>query len=151
MKRKIVVLITIMMVLQFCCGTVWAQITTANQAQKAVAGWLKPNARPLKAALGRQIAKVVPYTDIDGEPLYYIVYLKPQGFVIVSADDLVEPIIGFADDGTFDPSPENPLGALVTNDLNERIKAARKPKSPPAMPAQRAASNAKNRWTRFIS
>ena len=67
--------------------------------------------------------RVETFTDNYGEPVYYIVYLEPSGFVIVSADDLVEPIIGFADDGTYEPSPENPLGALVTNDLNGRMAA----------------------------
>jgi len=46
-----------------------------------------------------------------------VVYLDPEGFVIVAADDLIEPIIGFAPRGQFDPSTKNPLGALVSNDL----------------------------------
>jgi hypothetical protein len=43
----------------------------------------------------------------------------------VSADDLVEPIICFGQGDTFDPSPENPLGSLVTADLNRRMASVR--------------------------
>ena len=106
-------------------GILWAKPTTSLQAQKAVRGWLKASAQPLGAALGQQVTKIETYTDDGGNPLYYIVYLQPSGFVIVSADDLIEPIIGFAEDGIYDPSPTNPLGALVTADLNGRIESVR--------------------------
>jgi hypothetical protein len=69
--------------------------------------------------------KVDTFTDDAAEPLYYIVYLEPTGFVIVSADDLVEPVIGFVEQGVYDPSYENPLGVLVTNDLKGRTTIAR--------------------------
>ena len=54
-----------------------------------------------------------------------MVYLNPAGFVIVSADDMVEPIIGFLPEGQYDPSPDNPLGAMVSQDLPGRVLAAR--------------------------
>jgi predicted outer membrane repeat protein len=65
------------------------------------------------------------FLDADGQPTYYVVNLYPSGFVIVSADDMVEPIIAFADDGTFVPSLDNPLGALVSGDIPGRVAAAR--------------------------
>jgi len=115
----------VLVVLQLCCSGLWARPTTADDAEKVVAGWLKTNARPLGTALGRQIIKIETFIDDNDQPVYYVVYLQPNGFVIVSADDLVEPIIAFADDGTFEPSLESPLGALVNNDLNGRITAVR--------------------------
>jgi len=45
--------------------------------------------------------------------------------VIVPADDLIEPIIGFASAGHHDPSLDNPLGTLVTQDLNARTAVVR--------------------------
>jgi len=115
----------VLVVLQLCCSGLWARPTTSDEAQMVVTGWLKTNAQPLGTALGRQIIKIETFIDDNDQPVYYVVYLQPNGFVIVSADDLVEPIIAFADDGTFEPSLENPLGALVNNDLNGRITAVR--------------------------
>ncbi|MFQ6036297.1 MAG: C10 family peptidase [Sedimentisphaerales bacterium] len=104
---------------------VWARLTTSQQAEKVVTGWLKADARPLSTTIGQQVTKVETFTDDHGEPIYYIVYLHPSGFVIVPADDLVEPIIGFADDGTYNPTLQNPLAALVRPDLNGRVTAVR--------------------------
>jgi hypothetical protein len=75
--------------------------------------------------LGNQVESIETFADAEGQPVYYIVYLRPSGFVIVSAEDGVEPVIGFVSEGTFDPSPQNPLGALVSRDLPGRVKAAR--------------------------
>jgi hypothetical protein len=71
------------------------------------------------------ITRVDSFTDAKGEVIYHIVYLHPSGFVIVPADDLIEPIIGFAGAGHYDLSLDNPLGALVTQDLNARVAAVR--------------------------
>jgi len=124
MKRTTILLAVVLIFLHLC-GSLWARPTTSDEAQMVVAGWLKTNAQPLGTALGREIIKIETFIDDNDQPVYYVVYLQPNGFVIVSADDLVEPIIAFADDGTFEPSLENPLGALVNNDLNGRITAVR--------------------------
>jgi hypothetical protein len=125
MKRIGIILTVLLVVLQLCGDEVLARPTTLQEAEKAVIGWLKASPQPLGAALGWQVVKVETYTDDWGNPLYYIVYLQPNGFVIVPADDLIEPIIGFVQDGFYDPSPANPLGALVTRDLNGRIESVR--------------------------
>jgi hypothetical protein len=124
MNRQNIVIFTILVVFQFC-SSLWAAPTTADEAEKIVTGWLKGNSHPLGINIGQRVKKVETFTNNVNEPVYYIVYLEPAGFVIVSADDLVEPIIGFTDEGTYDPSQENPLWALVTNDLNRRIEGAR--------------------------
>ena len=110
-------------VLLFCAG-LRAAPTTAYDAEMAASGWLKSSVQPLGVNLGRQVKSVETFGGPGGGALYYIVYLKPSGFVIVSADDSVEPIIGFADDGTYDPSSDNPLGALVAGDLEGRVDSA---------------------------
>ena len=90
-----------------------------------VAGWLKINVRPLGMALGRDVISIDTFTDENNQQAYYVVYLDRGGFVVVSADDLVEPIIAFAGDGVFEPSAENPLGALVTRDVKGRVASVR--------------------------
>lgn len=98
--------------------------TTALQAQQVVQGWLHVDSRPFSVlAEGQTILRVDTHLDEQGTPAYHIVNLYPQGFVIVSADDNLEPIVGFAARGTFDPSPENPLGALVSRDMPGRLQA----------------------------
>jgi subtilisin-like proprotein convertase family protein len=125
--------------------------TTANEAELLVKGWLKNNTKPLGVTLGRQVMQVETFTDDNNEPTYYVVYLQPSGFVIVPADDLVEPIICFANDGLYDPSSENPLGALVTNDLNRRIAAARSSFRSPAITTKMVKNQTQNKWNHFIS
>ena len=103
-----------------------AKPTSSGQAKKAVAEWLKLDPAPLRTNLGKQTDKIDEFADANGTVLYYVVYLQPRGFVIVSADDMVEPIIGFVPMGSYDPSDDNPLGALVNSDLPGRIAAVRK-------------------------
>ncbi len=123
MSKRTVLLSTL--ILLFIAVSAAAAPATARQAQTMVQGWLKTDMQPLGAALGRGVLNVETFSDDNAQPVYYVVYLQPSGFIIVPADDMVEPIIGFADDGTYDPSSDNPLGALVSNDLPNRIAAAR--------------------------
>ena len=131
----------------------WAKPTTPDQARKVVLNWLGKDALPLGAPLGRQVKQVQTFTDAAGNPAYYVVYLKPAGLVFLPADDLVEPIIGFLPEGQYDPSPANPLGALVSQDIPGRVLQAREaeaqgleavaPKSPQA--------KARRKWDWLLS
>jgi len=103
----------------------WAKPTTASQARRVVATWLSLDPRPLEAALGQEIAEVQAFPGETAEPHYFVVYLHSAGFVVVSGDDLVEPIIAFISRGRYDPSLGTPLGALVSQDLAGRVAAAR--------------------------
>ena len=103
----------------------WGKPTTPDQAKKVVLNWLGQDATPMGALLGRQIKEVQTFTDPAGAPAYYVVYLNPSGLVFLPADDLVEPIIGFMPEGSYDPSPTNPLGALVSRDIPGRVLPAR--------------------------
>jgi len=150
MKHQNTILTALLIVLQLC-SSLWALPTTAYEAEMVVTGWLKTNPQPLNTPLSQQIMGVENFTDDLGEPVYYIVYLEPSGFVIVAGDDLVEPIIGFADNGIYDPSLDNPLGALVTNDLNGRISAVRSTFRLLAMTPQTAISDTQKKWNLFIS
>ncbi len=98
---------------------------TSKQAAAVVTGWLSMDRTPLGETLGGPVLRVDTFNDAAGNALYYVVYLEPSGFVIVAGDDLVEPIVGFARAGQFDPSNATPLGALVGNDLSARVAYAR--------------------------
>jgi len=120
-KMKKTIFLNLLILLLLWPPQLKAAPTTAIQAEKAVRGWLKVDMQPLGMSLGQQVMNVETFSDTNGQPIYYVVYLWPSGFVIVPADDLVEPIVAFADDGIYDPSPDNPLGTLVSQDLSGRI------------------------------
>jgi sugar lactone lactonase YvrE len=107
-------------------GSLDAAPVNSTQAANAVRGWLQTDATPLGAKLGSQTGRVESFKDAKGTTLYHVVYLQPNGFVIVAADDAAEPVIAFVDKGRFDPSRKNPLGALVARDLPKRIAHAKK-------------------------
>lgn len=119
------IILAFLSLLLLCPASLQAKPISSGQAERVVNGWLKLDPNPLQASLGNQVRQVDTFTDNKGEAIYYVIYLQPAGFVIVPADDLIEPIIAFADDGTFDPSPNNPLGALVSRDIPGRIAAVR--------------------------
>jgi hypothetical protein len=150
MKRKGIILTVLVVVLQLCSNNIQARPTTQHEAEKVVKGWLKSSARPLDTDLGRKVAKIETYTDDDGKAVYYIAYLQPNGFVIVSADDLIEPIIGFVQDGTYDPSPNNPLGALVSADMKGRIESVRAGRPARTKRVTGVSAEPQNKWNKFI-
>jgi hypothetical protein len=120
-------LIFLFFVLQGLSGEIaWARAVPSSSAHKLVKGWLVKQANPMASRLGSEVASVETFADVNGQAVYYVVNLRPNGFVIVPADDLVEPIVGFSSNGGFDPSLRNPLGAMVSRDLPGRVDAARK-------------------------
>lgn len=84
--------------------TALAGPTSADQARQAVVGWVKSDASPLGAVIGGEFGDVQTFSDDADGPVYYVVNLKPSGFVVVPADDWVEPIIAFVAEGSYDPS-----------------------------------------------
>ena len=116
---------------------------STDQARDVVVGWLKADPSPLQTKMGQLVKRMETFNDAQGTPLYYVADLDPNGFVIVAAEDLIEPIVGFASSGQFDPSTNNPLGALVSHDLPDRIA---KVKGMQALSAQGSSLAAKNKW-----
>ncbi len=134
---------------------VLAKSTTADQAFRLVDNWLGRNRQPLGTAMGTQIHHVQVFRDAVGQELYFAVYLDPQGFVIVPADDSVEPVIAFAPGGHFDPSADNPLGAMISKDLPQRLRQARELEALPEgttiiAPAQRVMRDTRRKWAALL-
>lgn len=127
---------------------IFAKPTTRQQAEKSVQGWLKANPAPLDTALAGQVRDVRPYYDAQNELVYYVVSFDPDGFVILPADDLIQPIIAFAPTGNYDPSNTNPLGELVSRDLPQRLKMVRNlPAELAKLPNERRTALIKNTQT----
>ncbi|UCD50736.1 MAG: C10 family peptidase [Phycisphaerales bacterium] len=117
------ILCVTLVVVSLCAG-LWAAPMTPDEAELAVVGWLGLDPAPLGTALAATVRSVEPYTDEGGRIIYYVVSLEPTGFVVVAADDLVEPIIAFAAEGQYDPSERSTVGSLVKRDLAGRMLSA---------------------------
>lgn len=102
-----------------------ARPTSPEQALRVVQNWIAMDSQPLESVIATETDQVQTYHNDEGEVLYHIVSMDPEGFVIISGDDQVEPIIGFVPEGEYDASPDNPLGALVSQDLPSRVQHVR--------------------------
>ncbi len=144
---RLVSLIAVMLVVS---GAGFAKPMDQPKAARAVRTWLARNATPMDTSLGSRVKGIQTYRDSQGQPLYHVAALDPAGFVIISADDLVEPIIAFSSSGSYSASPRNPLGALIEGDARGRLadaRAADKVRSGPAARHRRA----RYKWNRLTS
>lgn len=148
MKRKIIfAAILILLTSAFS----YAEHRDANHARKVVRGWLKQmRNKPLNIQMG-QVAKIDTFAGIDGRPLYHVVYINPSGFIIVPADDEIEPVIGFSSAGQYDPSPDNPMGALVSSDMENRAAMIQREKHNLKKSKHKRFLKARSKWQNFES
>lgn len=121
--KKIAVLFAVIFCLQsgLLC---YAAPTTATQAGNAVQRLLAGNGTPLNMTLGQNVKDVTSYPLLAKTPAYFVVNLDPSGYIIVSSDDTIEPIIAFVENGSYSPTADNPLGALVIQDMDNRLATA---------------------------
>ncbi|MBT7699324.1 MAG: hypothetical protein HN700_03420 [Verrucomicrobia bacterium] len=109
----------------------------------------------MQMALAGKPGKVKSFTNEDGEAIYHVVSFSPSGFVVVSADDALEPVVAFSATGRFEASEENPLYSLLQRDLSGRIRAVRSKQrvkllsSKGRMAAQHA-SRIRGRWEKVL-
>ncbi|MGD0815815.1 MAG: C10 family peptidase [Verrucomicrobiota bacterium] len=123
-------------------GAAVAAPVAAGAATGAVQGWLHQDRRPLGAPLSAQIKSTETVKNAAGEALFHVVRLDPFGFVILPADDLVDPIVAFSPNGSFDPSSQGPLAAMINRDLPRRMARAR---------AGVAAAGSRAKWHAFLA
>lgn len=143
-------------------ANLFAAPVDSAKARKAAEGWLKYTGETaLNANLKSEIASVDTYKDVDGNVIYYVINLNPDGFIIVSSDDQIEPIISFSGTGTYDGNPENPLAIMLSNDMKGRNKLLGKDlpnlaKQALGQPEHLKSSvkkteNARNKWDLFVA
>lgn len=87
-----------------CASGLWAAPVSIDRAKTTATAFMK-------ASLGRNVTvkSVVSATDT-----YYIINLNPGGWVVVSADDIADPVLGYSATGTlsWNNIPENMTGML---------------------------------------
>ena len=108
------------------CYTAEATPVSTGRPTQLAKSWLAEGNARLGKHLPLKVQTEVPFKGGDGAPLFYAVQLAPQGLIIVSADDLIEPVIAFSDSGTTSSlTPGNPLMEMLGVDLPDRIIEAR--------------------------
>lgn len=107
----------VMCVSVFCQDALWAKPVTAKTARKVAANYInKTNqvkairdwekGQTHKAADRIQEADFVQIhtASQNGSAVYYVFNLSPQGWAIISADDVAWPVIGYSEIGAYDPN-----------------------------------------------
>ncbi|MHC4212474.1 MAG: C10 family peptidase [Planctomycetota bacterium] len=145
MRRNSLLFIVISVLLFIFSGTLVAKPMDVHQAGKAVSGWLRRDSLPLGAAIGQNILSIDSFEDDDGQVLYHVVNLEPTGFVIIAADDSIEPIIAFDNEGTYNGSSEDVLGELLNRDIGNRMALIRS-QSPGFKADSKRVKKSKGKW-----
>lgn len=96
-----------------------------NQAQRAVRGWLRQNKNPMDCSISDIPIETLELVDDSGRTLCHIVNLEPEGFVITSADDELEPVIAFSSTGYYDGDESSPLTTMLKKDMAGRLETVR--------------------------
>ena len=102
MKQKSILLVLMALI---ATGSLWAKPVDQQRAQQVGTAWL----RAMGCANAKQLSLIeTPYAEL------YVFAAERQGFVIVSADDCVRPILGYSATATFPagPLPQNVDGWL---------------------------------------
>ena len=91
-----------------------------EEAERAAAAWLKTGSA-LGRGLGSETDGAVAYVGKDGKGAFYIVKLKNAdgasgGFVAVSADRRLNPVLAFFEGSTFEASEKSPVWAMLSTD-----------------------------------
>ena len=126
MNRFTVITAIIIAMLLALSADSFAKSINPKKAQTAALGWLNSNNKPMGKDISKDAAQTTPLIDDNGNVICYIVNLTPCGFVIISTDDQIEPIIAFSSTGTYTGSAESTLTNLLKKDLPSRIDALEK-------------------------
>ena len=131
-----------------------AKPVSIAQVKAVVRSWMFSSASTFGNDSNRRIAKVSKRQLTSGVTLYYIVDMSPTGCVIVSSDDLIEPVIAFLPDGYTTITKDNPLIAWLDADMQGRHKALFDGKNiykPLASRVSGHAARNQSRWKQFTS
>ncbi len=104
------------------------------------------DAKAGKTFLAKNVGEV---SSTEGVILAYVVELSPEGFIIISADTDMRPVLGYSFGGEFpfQDSPQNALLHLVQWDVEARLRVFSQPDEGIR---ERVAANALQ-WVRFTS
>ena len=121
----VAVSLAVVLVLLATSGRSLAAPITGEQALETTYAWLNLSPEVMHARHGQLAGTIVPVTNALGEAEFYAVDLAPKGYVVVAADDTVEPIIAFSTKDVFEAAPGQPLFDMLRSDIPARIARGR--------------------------
>ncbi|MCX8052988.1 MAG: C10 family peptidase, partial [Armatimonadetes bacterium] len=151
-KRLATILIAAVFIVAFPFS-LWAKPVSPETALEAARGWLKVN--PTLGVANAEVfvpRDIRPFRTVEGDVIAYIVDLEPRGFIIVPADDLVDPILGYSADSDFpgQPQPGHVVYDLLVLDITSRIRRQQISANGPTL-ANAYGAKVAERWSKFTS
>ena len=127
MKNQKVLAVSTVFILLILISVSFADPVKPDMAYKAAETYLSQQLTGglRKPALSAAISKVGEITDTDDKTLAYIVELENGGFVILSGDTDIEPVLGYSTGGEFPytESHDNILLHLIKADMKNRLRS----------------------------
>ena len=109
----------------FASSALFAAEISSDDAARAARAWVDRGYAMGKLPSGRTVAGVDEVTDPDTGAQLRVVRFSGGGYVVLSADNLVDPVIAFSETGTgLDLDEENPFWSLLRADIAAREAAA---------------------------
>ena len=106
-----------MFLLALALGIGMAQAHPVNVSQAKYVGQQFVQANFEQSRQSAELTLVYTGTSTRGEACFYVFNVGNEGFVMVSADDVYRPIVGFSDEGAFDAQNINPELNYMLNEL----------------------------------
>ena len=96
-----------------------AEQTTFTSRQQVAETFLQGDGKTNYSIISNEMIT----NDSKGLELATVFHLKPQGYIVISSDDRIAPIIAFSDECNLDINDlDNPLVNFMIYDLNNRIE-----------------------------
>ena len=95
-------------------GASFAEPVNHMRAKDAASGWKGEGRQILNHKMDKPVKKITTYSE------FHVIELEPEGFIVVPADDTIEPIIAFSEKGVLAPDDNNPLWRLLNKDMSKR-------------------------------
>lgn len=135
----------------------YGALVEEETALRLAQGWLSSQGNPVAAdGLAREVSGAVAIED-GGVVYGYAVNFAPEGFMVVSGDDRISPVLFYNGEGAFDPSPANPLRWVVVGDMKGRMELAdqecpeKKLRGAEAPEAPEYYQESQNEWAKYTS
>ena len=116
--------IAVAMLSALSCFQVWSVEVSASRAEAFADAWSYGRARGrphLRRGMARPSIRTV--RDRSDRALFHVANLPEGGFVVMSGDTALRPVVAYSDTGSFEGGEGSPLYDLLVSDMSDRIAA----------------------------